>query len=32
VGTRDHVYVVGGLVGAGASLTSTANVWRTALN
>jgi hypothetical protein len=32
VGTRDHVYVVGGLVGSGASLTSTANVWRTALN
>ena len=32
VATRDHVYVVGGLVGSGANLASTANVWRTPLN
>jgi hypothetical protein len=32
VGTRDQVYVVGGIVGSGESLESTANVWRTALD
>jgi len=32
VGARNQVYVVGGLVGSGPSLASTANVWRTPLN